>query len=165
MALLILVISLCVFLSLNSFTKNRGKKYFSSHIRSLEKQKFPCSLHAWMPLKLSQWDGENEEERNERARLASRKKTRRLILSLHTSIPFPRPPKGNVKRGDIFTYPITNLGKGKACQKAINSGGSKGSGVGVREGCRNRCSSSAHDPICRGEDWLIRALKYGILGS
>lgn len=51
---------------------------------------------------------------------------------------FPRPPKGTAKRGDISTYPITNLGKGRVCQKAIYS---EASGAGVREGCRNRCSA------------------------
>lgn len=32
---------------------------------------------------------------------------------------FPRTPKGTVKRGDISTSPMTNLGKGRTCQKEL----------------------------------------------
>ena len=83
---------------------------------------------------LGKWS--NAEERNEIACLTSRKnKKRTLNYILAHLCAFPRTPKGNVKRGDISTYPITKLGKGRACQKAIYS---KASRVGVRRGVQKQ---------------------------
>lgn len=167
------LISFCMFLSLNNFTNRSKKKKKKNWLPCLPYQGYRnkknpsrdihgCIANNQIGI------GKNEEEGKQIACLAWREKKKNkptLNYILTHLCAFPRTPKGIVKRGDISTYPITNLGKGRACQKAIYSKASKGSGVGVHKGCKNRCSCSAHDPIHRGEDWLIPGRKYDILGS